>query len=82
MSLVGPRPPLPGEVELYRPEDALRLTVKPGITCWWQVSGRSDCSFEQWMEYDREYIRSISLGVDLRILLRTVTAVLSCAGAY
>jgi exopolysaccharide biosynthesis polyprenyl glycosylphosphotransferase len=82
MSLVGPRPPIPSEVAQYRPSDAIRLSVKPGITCWWQVRGRSDCSFDQWMEYDREYVRSISLAVDLRILLRTVVAVISCAGAY
>jgi len=82
MSLVGPRPPIPSEVEQYRPSDAVRLSVKPGITCWWQVLGRSDCSFDQWMEYDREYVRSISLAVDLRILMRTVGAVVSMAGAY
>ena len=82
MSLVGPRPPIPSEVVQYRPSDAVRLSVKPGITCWWQVLGRSDCSFDQWMEYDREYVRSISLAVDLRILMRTVGAVVSMTGAY
>lgn len=82
MSMVGPRPPLPAEVKEYRPSDAVRLTVKPGITCWWQVSGRSDCSFDQWMEYDREYVRTVSFAVDVRILIRTVSAVISGAGAY
>jgi exopolysaccharide biosynthesis polyprenyl glycosylphosphotransferase len=82
MSMVGPRPPLPAEVREYRPSDAVRLTVKPGITCWWQVSGRSDCSFDQWMEYDREYVRTVSFAVDVRILIRTVSAVISGAGAY
>ena len=82
MSMVGPRPPLPREVQEYRPADAVRLTVKPGITCWWQVSGRSDCSFDQWMEYDREYVRTVSFSVDVRILIRTVSAVISGAGAY
>ena len=82
MSLVGPRPALPDEVEQYRPNDAVRLGVKPGLTCLWQISGRSTVGFERWMEYDREYVRSVSLWLDVSILLRTVGAVLSCKGAY
>ena len=82
MSLVGPRPPLPKEVEQYRPGDAIRLSVKPGLTCLWQISGRSTIGFDQWMEFDREYIRKMSLQLDLSILVRTVWAVLSCRGAY
>src|SRR5205823_4684074 len=82
MSLVGPRPPLPSEVEQYRPDDAIRLSVKPGLTCLWQISGRSTIGFDQWMEFDREYIRKMSLQLDLSILVRTVWAVLSCRGAY
>jgi exopolysaccharide biosynthesis polyprenyl glycosylphosphotransferase len=82
MSLVGPRPPLPGEVERYRPGDGMRLLVKPGLTCLWQIRGRSDCSFDQWMAYDREYIERVSLRLDLSILLRTVLVVLSHHGAY
>ena len=82
MSLVGPRPPLPKEVEQYRPGDAIRLSVKPGLTCLWQISGRSTVGFDQWMEFDREYIRKMSLQLDLSILVRTVWAVLSCRGAY
>jgi exopolysaccharide biosynthesis polyprenyl glycosylphosphotransferase len=82
MSLVGPRPPLPREVEQYRPSDRIRLSVKPGLTCLWQISGRSNISFDQWMELDREYVRNLSLGLDLSILLRTVGAVLSMRGAY
>ena len=82
MSLVGPRPPLPKEVEQYRPSDSMRLSVKPGLTCLWQISGRSTIGFDEWMELDREYIRRMSLGVDLTILMRTVWAVLSCRGAY
>jgi exopolysaccharide biosynthesis polyprenyl glycosylphosphotransferase len=82
MSLVGPRPPLPREVEQYRPGDLVRLTVKPGLTCLWQVSGRSQVGFDQWMEYDREYVRNMSLWLDLQILLRTVWVVISCRGAY
>jgi len=82
MSLVGPRPPLPKEVEQYRPSDAVRLSVKPGLTCLWQISGRSTIGFDEWMELDRDYIRRISLQLDLSILVRTVWAVLSCRGAY
>lgn len=82
MSLVGPRPPLPREVEAYRPADLIRLSVKPGLTCLWQIRGRSTCSFDQWMEYDREYVRGISLALDLSILVRTVWAVASCKGAF
>jgi exopolysaccharide biosynthesis polyprenyl glycosylphosphotransferase len=82
MSLVGPRPPLPREVAQYRPGDLVRLTVKPGLTCLWQVSGRSHVGFDQWMEYDREYVRNMSLKLDLQILLRTVWVVISCRGAY
>lgn len=82
MSLVGPRPPLPREVEQYQAADLVRLQVKPGLTCLWQVSGRSNVSFEQWMEYDRFYVRHMSLLLDLKILFRTVGAVLSMRGAY
>jgi exopolysaccharide biosynthesis polyprenyl glycosylphosphotransferase len=82
MSLVGPRPPLPREVEQYRPNDMVRLSVKPGLTCLWQINGRSNVDFDQWMEYDREYIRNMSLWLDLTILVRTVGAVLSMRGAY
>jgi lipopolysaccharide/colanic/teichoic acid biosynthesis glycosyltransferase len=82
MSVVGPRPPVVREVEHYRPEDMVRLSVKPGITCLWQIRGRSTVSFETWMEYDREYIRGMSLLLDLSILVRTVWAVVSCKGAY
>jgi len=82
MSLVGPRPPLPREVEQYRPGDAVRLSVKPGLTCLWQIRGRSHVGFDQWMEYDREYVRNMSLWLDAQILLRTVWVVISCRGAY
>jgi exopolysaccharide biosynthesis polyprenyl glycosylphosphotransferase len=82
MSLVGPRPPLPREVAKYRPSDLIRLTVKPGLTCLWQVSGRSNVGFDQWMAFDREYVRNMSLWLDVQILLRTVWVVISCRGAY
>ena len=82
MSMVGPRPPLPREVAQYRPSDMIRLSVKPGLTCLWQIRGRSTIGFEKWMEYDREYVRNLSPWLDLSILVRTVWAVLSCRGAY
>lgn len=82
MSIVGPRPPLAREVEQYTPEEMYRLFVKPGLTCYWQCSGRSSLSFDQWMELDRKYIRERSLVVDFRIILKTVPAVLTGRGAY
>ena len=82
MSMVGPRPPLPKEVEQYRPSDMIRLSVKPGLTCLWQVRGRSTVDFDTWMAYDREYVYGVSPWLDLTILVRTVWAVLSCRGAF
>jgi lipopolysaccharide/colanic/teichoic acid biosynthesis glycosyltransferase len=82
MSLVGPRPPVPEEVAQYRPSDMIRLAVKPGLTCWWQVRGRSTVDFETWMAFDREYVYGLSFLVDAQILLRTAQAVLSCRGAF
>jgi lipopolysaccharide/colanic/teichoic acid biosynthesis glycosyltransferase len=82
MSLVGPRPPLPEEAERYEAWQRRRLDVKPGISCLWQVSGRSRLSFDEWMRLDLEYIRRQSLATDLWILLRTIPAVLSREGAY
>ena len=82
MSLVGPRPALPEEVVHYRPNDLVRLAVKPGLTCWWQVRGRSTLDFDTWMACDREYVYGLSFWTDLWILIRTVKAVLSCRGAY
>ena len=82
MSLVGPRPPLPEEAEKYEAWQRRRLDVKPGITCLWQISGRSQIGFDEWMRLDLEYIRRQSLSTDLWILVRTVPAVLSREGAY
>jgi lipopolysaccharide/colanic/teichoic acid biosynthesis glycosyltransferase len=82
MSLVGPRPPFPEEVERYEPWMLRRLAVRPGLTCLWQISGRSDLSFEEWMRLDLEYVDRYSLGLDARILLLTVPAVISGRGAY
>ncbi|MBX5491548.1 MAG: sugar transferase [Chloroflexi bacterium] len=82
MSLVGPRPPLPREVAQYEPYHRRRLTVAPGLTGLWQVSGRSELSFEEMVEMDIYYIENWSLGLDLRILLRTIPAVFRGRGAY
>jgi exopolysaccharide biosynthesis polyprenyl glycosylphosphotransferase len=82
MSLVGPRPPLPCEVEKYEGWQRDKLRVLPGITCLWQISGRNHIGFTEWMRLDIEYIRRQSLGLDLKILLRTLPAVLSRKGAY
>lgn len=82
MSLVGPRPALPSEVTEYDINDRDRLGIKPGITCIWQVSGRSDIPFEQQVKLDRQYIASQSVWGDILILLKTVPAVLTGKGAY
>jgi len=82
MSLVGPRPPLPSEVALYDWLQQRRLSVTPGLTCIWQVSGRSDVDFSRWLEMDLEYIRTWSLRLDAALLLRTVPTVVSGRGAY
>lgn len=81
MSLVGPRPPLPEEVEKYQRWQRRRLSMRPGITCIWQVSGRNEVSFARWMEMDLEYIDHWSLALDFKILLKTIPAVLFSRGA-
>ena len=82
MSLVGPRPPVPSEVALYTARERLRLFVKPGITCIWQVSGRSDIPFPEQVLLDIEYMKKRSLWMDIKLLLRTLPAVLLARGAY
>jgi lipopolysaccharide/colanic/teichoic acid biosynthesis glycosyltransferase len=82
MSLVGPRPPVPREVASYQPWQVERLAVKPGLTCLWQVSGRSEIGFEDWVRMDMRYIRQQSLKADLKLLAKTPAAVLSRRGAY
>jgi lipopolysaccharide/colanic/teichoic acid biosynthesis glycosyltransferase len=81
MSLVGPRPPVPREVAQYTPQDRRRLAVKPGITCIWQISGRSEIDFSGQVRLDVDYIETQSLGKDFNILLRTLPAVISGKGA-
>ena len=82
MSLVGPRPPLPAEVQQYTLEDRKRLNVKPGLTCLWQIRGRSDIPFKEQVKLDKEYIQSNSLWQDLKILIQTIPAIISGKGAY
>ncbi len=82
MSVVGPRPQIPSEVAEYTPQQALRLLAPPGLTCLWQVSGRSQLDFDAWMELDLEYVRNRSLRYDLGILVRTLPAVIERKGAY
>ena len=81
MSLVGPRPPVPEEVAVYESWQRRRLSMKPGLTCVWQVNGRNNTDFETWMRQDLEYIDTWSIGKDMKILLKTVPAVFSGRGA-
>ena len=81
MSLVGPRPPMPEEVAGYHRWHRRRLSMKPGLTCLWQVSGRNNIDFDDWMQLDLQYIDNWSPSLDLKILLRTIPAVLSGRGA-
>jgi exopolysaccharide biosynthesis polyprenyl glycosylphosphotransferase len=83
MSLVGPRPPLPDEVERYDARMAQRLSVMPGLTGLWQVSGRSKLAdFDSWVELDLKYARTWSLWLDVRILFKTILVVLLARGAH
>ncbi len=82
MSIVGPRPPVVSEVEKYNWDDMQRLTVKPGLTCIWQVSGRSRLPFPEQLEMDLEYIENRSIALDLKLIAKTIPAVLSADGAY
>jgi lipopolysaccharide/colanic/teichoic acid biosynthesis glycosyltransferase len=82
MSLVGPRPPVPREVAEYELSDRRRLDMVPGLTCLWQVAGRSDIDFEGQVRLDVQYLESQSLKGDIILLLKTIPAVLSGRGAY
>lgn len=81
MSVVGPRPPVPREVALYSPEDRQRLLAQPGLTCFWQVGGRSDIDFAGQVRLDVAYIQSSSVWVDIKLLFLTIPAVLLGKGA-
>lgn len=76
MSLVGPRPAIPREVEQYTDYQKQRLFVKPGLTCIWQVSGRNNIGFEEWVELDIEYIKTRNLWLDIKLILLTIPAML------
>ena len=82
MSLVGPRPPVPEEVEQYKRWQRRRLRMRPGLTCLWVVNGRDNVDFESWMRMDMQYIDNWSLGLDWKIMLRTIPQVLSGRGAH
>lgn len=81
MSLVGPRPPVPGEVCEYQLKDRRRLSMRPGITCTWQVNGRNAIPFQKWMDLDRQYIDNWSIWLDIKILVKTIPAVVRGFGA-
>ncbi len=81
MSIVGPRPPLPSEIEKYEIWQRRRLSMKPGLTCLWQANGRNNVDFEKWMKLDLEYIDTWSIGLDFKIMLKTIPAVLFSVGA-
>jgi lipopolysaccharide/colanic/teichoic acid biosynthesis glycosyltransferase len=82
MSLVGPRPPVPGEVSMYERGDRRRLSMRPGLTCTWQVSGRNDIKdFDSWVRMDLDYIDNWSLSRDLVLLWKTIPAVWYGTGA-
>jgi len=82
MSLVGPRPPLPIEVEKYTSYEEQRLSVVPGLTCYWQVSGRSNMDFHEWVDLDLKYIRERSTLVDIKLICKTVLVLFGSKNAY
>ena len=82
MSLVGPRPPVPSEVEKYTLEDRKRLDVIPGITCLWQIKGRSEIPFNEQVRLDKEYILAPGIWKDFVILVKTIPAIIGGRGAY
>lgn len=82
MSLVGPRPPLPDEVEHYTDYEKQRLSVTPGLTCYWQVSGRNSISFEEWISLDLKYINQQCLWVDMKLIFKTFFVFFGSKDAY
>ncbi len=82
MSLVGPRPLPVHESDAIEGEHRRRFSMRPGLTCVWQVSGRSDVNYERWMRYDLEYVDNWSLWLDAKLLLRTIPVVITGKGAY
>lgn len=82
MSIVGPRPILAFQMEECNSYQKQRLAVKPGLTCYWQIGGRADIQWEEWVELDLKYIRDMSIGTDLAIIMKTIPVVLKGDGAY
>lgn len=82
MTLVGPRPHLPTEVVHYDDKAAQRLLITPGLTCYWQIMGRSDLAYEEWIDLDLRYMREMCFWLDIKILLKTPAALLRADGAY
>jgi len=81
MSIVGPRPPIPCEVEQYTPYHFQRLSIRPGLTCYWQIQPRrNDLSFAEWIALDLKYIRERSIAADIRIILGTVRVMITGEG--
>lgn len=82
MSLVGPRPPLPDEVEQYTSYERQRISVTPGLTCYWQVYGRSNVEFAEWVELDLQYIRQRNILLDMKLIFKTVLVLFGSKDAY
>ncbi|WP_288222116.1 sugar transferase [uncultured Clostridium sp.] len=82
MSLVGPRPSLPSEVKNFEPWMLKRLEVKPGLTCYWQVSGRNNISFNEWMELDIKYVNEGNILLDIRLIFKTIFLLFGDNNAY
>lgn len=81
MTFVGPRPPLVSEVKKYKPYQKNRLLVKQGLTCYWQISGRNDIKFKEWVKLDLEYIMDRGIWTDIKIMFKTIPAVITGKGA-
>ena len=81
MTIVGPRPPIPAEVEQYKSWQRRRLSVRPGLTCYWQVSGRNEIGFDDWMRLDLRYVDNWNLAVDMQLILQTFPVVITGRGA-
>lgn len=82
MSLVGPRPSLRSEVNKFEPWMLKRLEVKPGLTCYWQVSGRNNVNFKDWMKLDIDYVNNRSISIDIKLILATIILLLGDKNAY
>ncbi len=82
MSIVGPRPILTFQMEACNAYEKQRLLVKPGLTCYWQVSGRADIKWEEWVELDLKYIEDMGMLTDVKMILKTIPVVLHGDGAY